>query len=230
MKRRYTDWIALVGGGLMIAACTQTNYGPYGRSSDPLNPLERSIEFEVTDAFYGDPPRCAFVLPFEGKASGTVEPEDVERSLARQLSVRLDRVIGPLERRRLVRDLAVDLDRPSDRGHFARAVRCPFAVAARPWGEGSVFALVWTQERVGLEVVMTRVRDGTEVWKARHMATRSEGGVPFSPISAIFNAVTVGHFKSDSDVPTSLIEDATRRIVETLPDTRSYGLAAGRTR
>ena len=230
MDWRRRGWIALVGGSLMTAACTQTSYSPYGKSSDPLNPLERTIEFQVADAFYDDPPRCAIVLPFAGKAAGNARPESIERSLARQLSVRLGRVIGPLERGRLVRELAVDLSQPSDLKHFARATRCPFLISAKPWGEGSVFALVWTQERVGVEVEMTRARDDALIWKARHIATRSEGGLPLSPFSALFNAMTVGHFKTDADVPNSLIEDATRRIAETLPDTRTYGLAARRTR
>ena len=229
MAWRWKEWGILVGGGLLTVACAQTSYGPYGKNSDPLNPLERSIEFEVTDAFYTDPPRCAVVLPFKGTGIGDARPEVVETSLARQLSVRLDRVVGPRERERLARDLAVSLAHESGRRQFARGARCPFLVEATPWGEGSVFAVVWTQERVGLEAHMIRARDGALIWKARHIATRSEGGLPLSPFSAVFNALTVGYFKSDADVPNSLIEDATRRIAETLPDTRTYGLAARRT-
>lgn len=230
MAWRWKGWVCLVGGGLLTTACTQTSYGPYGKNSDPLNPMERSIEYEVTGAFYEDPPRCAAVMAFDGKGVGDARPEVIERSLARQLSVRLDRVIGPRERERLARDLAVDLAVPQGRKQFARSTRCPFLVTAKPWGDGSVFAVVWTQERIGMEVAMTRARDEALVWKARHIATRSEGGLPLSPFSALFNVVTVGHFKSDTDVPSSLVEDATRRIVQTVPDTRTYGLAAQSTR
>jgi hypothetical protein len=216
---------------MALAACAQTNYGPYqtGGAGESVLPLERRVEFEVTGDFYRDPPTCAVILPFEATdGTAAAQARMAEDSVARQLSAKIDRVIWPRTRDKLVRRWAMDLSHPRDRKSFASQARCGHLVEIAPFGGESMFALVWTQERIGLEIRMRRASDETLVWQARHSATRSEGGVPFSPFSAAFNALSVGRFKSDSDVPHSLLDDAARRIIKTLPDTRVYGLAETR--
>ena len=210
-----------------LGACAQTQYAQYGKN-DESGMLDRKVGFQVTAAFYENPPRCAVVAPFEGAKDIGRRALVIEESLARQFSGRIDRVIGPRIRDKLVREFAVDLNHPGDRKSFARSARCEFLVESRPWGGDSVFALFWTQERIGLDVQMVRARDGAVVWKARHTATRSEGGFPLSPFSAVYNLVTVGQFKTDGDLANSLVDDATRRIVATLPDVRTYGIASAR--
>ena len=184
----------------------------------------QTVEFEVTGAFYQEPPACAVVMPFAGSGPDDPRAPVVEESLTRQLSTHLAFVAGPRARERWVRDLAVDLANPRDRKALARASGCGFFVESAPWGYGPVFALFWTQERVGLETRLVRARDGALLWKARHVATRSEGGVPLSPLSALYNILAVGDFKADGDVPVSLVDDATRRMVQTLPGTRDLGM------
>lgn len=224
MERR---WIVLlvVGTALgLVAGCSgPTRYTGYEAETNQSEAFGRSVEFEVSRAFYQDPPACAVVMPFAGTATNDPRTVIVEESLARQLSIHLSRVIGPRARERWVRDLAVDLANERDRKTLARASGCGFLLESAPWGEGAVFALFWTQERVGLEVRLLRARDGVLLWKARHVATRSEGGIPLSPLSAVYNILSVGDFKADGDVPVSLVDDATRRMVQTLPDTRSFG-------
>ncbi|MCG8511550.1 MAG: hypothetical protein MI741_20240 [Rhodospirillales bacterium] len=213
---------------LALTACAQTSYGPYGAggSDDSMIEMERRVEFEVTGAFYRDPPSCVVILPFaDGTGRATTRGRMAEESVARQISAKIDRVVWPRTRDRLLRDGAMDLSNQRDRKAFASQARCGHIVEISPYGGESMFALVWTQERVGLEIRMRRAADGELVWQARHSATRSEGGLPFSPFSAAFNALSVGRFKADTDVPVSLLDDAARRIVKTLPDTRAYGLA-----
>ncbi|MBL6928899.1 MAG: hypothetical protein ISR44_06975 [Rhodospirillales bacterium] len=208
----------------VLGACAQTQHAQYGKD-DESGLLDRKVGFQVTRAFYENPPRCAVVAPFEGAEKIGGRAMVIEESLARQLSSRLDRVIGPRMRQSLSRRLAVDLANTGDRKTFARSARCEFVVETRPWGGDSLFAVFWTQERIGLDVSMIRIADGAVVWKARHTATRTEGGLPLSPFSAIYNLATVGNFKMDNDVGVSLVDDATRRIVATLPDVRTYAMA-----
>lgn len=221
--------ILLVAALGLLGACAQTQYSQYGKD-DESGLLDRKVGFEVTRAFYENPPACAVVAPFEGGEKMGGRAKIIEESLARQMSARVDRVIGPRVRDKLVRKFAVDLGHPRDRKSFARSARCEFIVQSRPWGGDSLFAVFWTQERIGLDISMIRIADGAVVWKARHTATRSEGGLPLSPLSAIYNLATVGQFKSDADLAFSLVDDATRRIVATLPDVRTYGLAENKRR
>ena len=73
---------------------------------------------------------------------------------------------------------------------------------------------------------LIRIRDDKVVWQARHVATRSDGGVPLSPASAIVNIFQAASFQGDGDVNFSLADDAVRRIVKTLPDVRYYASTA----
>lgn len=217
--------LSIAGLAAVLGACSQTRYAGYGKVPEEANPFSRTVEYEVTGAFYEDPPTCATVLPFAGDGPNDPRAPIVEESLARQLSARLTRVIGPRMRDRLVRDLAVDLGNPRDRKAFASGARCGAFVESKPWGGEGVFAVFWTQERIGIEVRMVRASDGEVLWRARHVATRSKGGLPLSPISAVYDLVTVGDFKTDRDLPYSLVDDATRRLVATIPDTRVLGMA-----
>lgn len=229
MKRRMILLLALGTALAAMAGCSgPTRYTGYEGAAEQSNGFGRTVEFEVTGAFYQDPPACAVVMPFAGNGPNDPRAVIVEESLARQLSTRLAGVVGPRMRERWVRDLAVDLDNARDRKALARASGCRFFLESAPWGEGAVFALFWTQERVGVEVRLLRADDGALLWKARHVATRSEGGVPLSPLSAVYNILSVGDFKADGDVPVSLVDDATRRIAQTLPDTRGFGMRVSR--
>ncbi|HIJ44095.1 MAG: hypothetical protein V1253_00825 [Alphaproteobacteria bacterium] len=209
---------------MFLAACTETRYVNYQGEEAFPDIFSRQVEFNVSKAFYRDPPDCVVVLPSttadKGQGQGDGRGRVVEDALARQLSGKVNRVIGPNERDHLVRRLAVDLSRPGDRRVLARQARCGFFVQAKPWGGESVYAVVWTQTRVGLEVVMTRAGDDGALWQARHVATRSGGGLPLSPISVASNAFMAARLNTDGDVPLSLLDDTLRRMVRTLPDTR----------
>ncbi|MBE0529633.1 MAG: hypothetical protein IH626_02330 [Rhodospirillales bacterium] len=211
-----------VAVGLTAGCGGPTRYSGY-EAEIGQSEFRRSVEFEIGGAFYEDPPACAVVMPFIGTGRDDPRAPFVEESLARQLSAHLERVIGPRARDHWVRDLAVDLANQRDRKILAKASECGFLLESAPWGDGAVYVAFWTQERVGIEVRMVRARDQAVVWKARHVATRSEGGVPLSPLSAIYNIVIASDFRADGDVPLSLVDDATRRIAQTLPDTRHFG-------
>ena len=202
---------------VLLAACAETRYVSYQEDAKSQEMFSRQVEFKVAKTFYRDPPDCVVVLPLSASVKGRARI--VEDALARQLSGKVGRVIGPDERNRLVRRLAVDLSRSGDRRVLARQARCGFFVQAQPWGAGSVNSVVWSETRVGLEVIVTRAGDDIPLWQARHVATRSRGGIPLSPVSLISNIFMATRLNADSDVPLSLIDDALRRMINTLPNT-----------
>jgi hypothetical protein len=216
IARKFLALLALV----TLAACAETRYVAYDGGKEAASPFARTIEFDLTGKFYKDPPECAVILPFTVDGKPYRHARVIEDSLARHLSAKMNRVIGPLERRRLVRAMAVDLSHPADRAAFARTNRCRAFVEAKPWGGDDVYVLFWTQSRIGLDVTMTAIDGKTALWRARHVATRSDGGLPLSPFSAAYNMFNAARFTSDGDVAFSLVDDAVRRIAKTLPDTR----------
>lgn len=69
---------------------------------------------------------------------------------------------------------------------------------------------------------MVRVSDGHMLWRARHVASRSEGGLPLSPVSLVVETFASTQFSSDREVAASVVDDALRRVVATIPDARSF--------
>ncbi len=207
---------------MLIGACTEIRYVGYQGEEKSSDIFSRQIEFKIAKDFYRDPPDCIVVLPYfsndKGQWSG--RGRIVDNALARQLSGKVIRVIGPNERDHIVRRLAVDLSRIGDRRVLARQARCGFFIQTRPWGGVSVNALVWSETRVGFEVKVTRASDDLLLWQARHVATRSGGGLPLSPLSIVSNTFMAARFSADRDVSRSLVDDALRRMVNTLPDIR----------
>ena len=90
------------------------------------------------------------------------------------------------------------------------------------------FALIWARLSIGLEVQLTRASDGRLLWKARHTASRSQGGITLSPLGAATHMVEAAALTSDADQATSLVADLTRRIVATLPPKNRVFKEAGK--
>ncbi len=202
---------------LAVAGCATTNQVPYDEAGGENPFFERRVAFAVDEAFHRSPPDCAVVLPV---AAPLKVAAMVESALFRHLTGRLPRVIGPLERRRAVRRLAIDLTDPEGRRVLAANTRCSAFVRAivTDWGDDNV--LVWARRRFGLDVALARATDGATLWKARHASYRSDGGLPLSPFSFAFSALEAARFYADGDIAPSLVDDVVRRTVATLPDVR----------
>jgi hypothetical protein len=69
---------------------------------------------------------------------------------------------------------------------------------------------------------MLRAADGHVLWKARHIADRSDGGLSLSPIGIAVDTYSSTQFLSDREISDSVVDDAVRRIVRSLPDARTY--------
>ena len=202
----------------VLAGCVQTQHFANGEGTTQSMPLQRVVETRLERAFYREAPNCAIVMPFKKSEAKHYLAQWVENALARRLSGKFDRVIGPKERDRIARYTALDIDQ--DIQSLSQKVGCRYLLRARPWGGQGVHVMFWSQVRAGMEVELVTI-DGSEVlWRARHVAKRSDGGIPFSPFSAIANIYYANRLSSDQEEVRSLIEDAARRIIDTLPDMR----------
>ncbi len=170
-------------------------------------------------AYYDEPPQCVAVLPGPAQ-TGIVAGERIAAALARQLSSRVARVIHPRERRRLVRDMAVELHHPADARHFAAAVDCPALLRWQVLDASHDNALVWSQKHLSLGAEIIRARDGALLWQATATASRSSGDPPLSLFSLPIAILQVAEFQDNDDTVASMLDDLARRMLASLPDLR----------
>jgi hypothetical protein len=203
-----------------LVACNGTHVAPYrsqvSGSRDAV-PFVRVVEVELDRRFFTDPPDCVLVLPMAGASRQTPFSELVEKYLALHLGFRFGRVIYGVARDRMAARAGLDLTDQNDRKRFHEKVSCGYDVEFRMINAQLVFAVVWAQLSLGLEVRLNRARDGWVLWRARHTATRSDGGIAVSPLGALTSAVEATALASDGDQVVSLVADVTRRISATLP-------------
>jgi len=204
---------------LAVAGCRTTQYRAYDEEPEGLEFFDRQVEFEVTADFYRNPTDCVVILPLRGTHHRQTR-DMIERALARYLSERVPRVIGPHERRRLARNLAFDIADSDDWAGFARASGCANGLEAGLLEARGDYLVVWAQRTLAIEAVLIRLADRRLLWRARHFGRRADGGVPFSPISAAVESATATGFAMDGDIQPSLVDDVVRRIAVTLPDVR----------
>ncbi len=212
-------WLAVIAS-LGVAACASPRTVGWGEGGDDL--IRRTVEARAAPALHDDPPGCVAVKPPLTETGAAADPA-LGETVARHLTGRVDRVIGPFERRRTERRMAVSLsDRRGEVG-FARAAGCDHVIDTRVLDTESVYALVWTRAAVGLHLRLRRAGHEEVLWEARHVASRSDGGLPLSPVSAVVNVAEAGMMANDDDLRPSLTDDALRRIVATLDDFRGHG-------
>lgn len=204
-------------GALVISACTTTSYRTYQTPAPQQNALIREVVYQVDTELYASSPRCVVILPTNRNIDAE-HADLIERALVRHLRDSIPRVIATDERRQLTRSLAVDLAEKQDRQAFARAVSCEAELSWHVLDAESQFLLFWSRRSIGLEVALIRSRDDVTLWKARHTASRSDGGLPLSPISAPISAYQAASLAGDADVTPSMVEDVVRRLFATLPD------------
>jgi hypothetical protein len=209
---------------LILGGCNQTTYQTYGEKSAEISG-ERVVQYTVSKAFYRMAPDCVVVLPAIGQAKAK-DKILIEHAAARHLRGKLERVIGPDERRSLAHRLALDFSNAADRRYFAnyrhKSRSCRYFAKPSILGIDENFALIWAGRRVhlGLEIVSGRTDDS--LWKGDHSTDRGDGGLPFSPLSLGSAAFRAGKLNADKDMLPSMIDDVFRRILKTLPDMRHF--------
>jgi hypothetical protein len=216
--REATIWafVLLIG----LSACNRTQIAPYRQegSSDTGSMLQgRVIEMEVDSRYFVDRPDCVSLLPMVGSVRSERLGKLMEKYLALHLRLRFDRVIHGSERRGLLSFARLNPEKAKDRLRSRETAHCGYEFDFRLIQARTDFALVWAQLSLGLEARLTRARDGLVLWKARHTARRSEGGLAVSPLGAIASAAEASALVSDGDQVVSLVADLTRRVVAALP-------------
>lgn len=219
---------------ISLVACAQTQYVHEGQEVEPS--MMRTVRVDLKDAFYKTAPVCVTVLPVA--AASEVSPllkEFIEQSVARHLSQRVPVAIGPDLRKRWTRRLAVDLTDAGDQRRFLRASKCDAFLQPELMAAADDYFVIWSNKSIDLRLKLFTPpksrsdKKGELLWITRHAASRGDGSLPLDIASLGIGTFKAGSHHSDAEVQFSLIEDAVRRMMVTLPDTRSAGVDRSRT-
>ena len=215
--------VAILAIGFVVTACARTSYVGYDKetASVPGVPL-RTVAVQVDDAYFSDFPDCTIIMPTRTAAGLENFKPLVEEALGHHMTKKVSRVVGRTERDMRARQASLEVGRTKDRKGLAEATECKTLLYSRVVGPGHTNLVVWSQIQIGLEVVMLRAADGHVLWRARHIADRSDGGLPVSPIGIVIDAYSSAQFSSDREIAESVVDDALRRLVRSLPDARVY--------
>jgi hypothetical protein len=212
---------------MLVSACTEVSYVQHPRSQAVTtakedDTLTRQVDFHLGRAFYDTPPACVMVVPTEIKNVPRQLTQTIQETVARHLITRVDRII---DARRVVGEARTRIYDPAnsaDRQRLARALNCDTYAEIDTDGVDSVFALVWTDISVNIRLTLSRVRDGAIIWRGRHRARRSDGGMPLTLLGVGAGTFAAGRLAGDTDALPSMIDDSVRRMMVSLPDVRKF--------
>ena len=207
---------------LVMSGCAETRYVDFKDAEADSLLLGRTVAVEIDRQYYEDYPDCVVIMPPSAAPGLDRVAGLVEAALTTRLTRKVTRVVGAVERDLATRKTAVDPLHPGDREFLLKTLGCEAFMTIEISGPGNTYFLVWSEFRVGLEARLFRVRDGRLLWHARHVADRSGGGLPLSPIGAVIETFSSTRFSADADVADSVVDDAVRRVVASMPDSRSY--------
>lgn len=201
----------------LLSACMQPAYKKYNgadTTTEEINALD--VTYQLLPAFDQSLPDCVFVLETQEEFESGMGLS-VARALARHMGEKVDRVIFPRVRERISRKQGLDLSHEKDRQHFAARQRCGYAVIAELYDLGDDYAVIFARKYLGLKIELRRIRDHQLLWQAAHTVWRADGGVPLSPLGAIGGIAQAAALNQDREALESMIDDALRRILRTLP-------------
>ena len=207
---------------LLLTGCAKTKYVSYSEGNGDISPFARTVAFEIDRQLYVELPNCVVVMPPVAVEGLNSYPDKVESALSHHLTKKISRIISPTERDLAINQMSVDLSKEADRNQFFRGVDCDTYLAASIIGPGRNYLIVWSQVQIGVDAKLVRAHDGVVLWQARHIAKRSDGGLPLSPVGAVLDAFWSTNFSADKEVDDSVVDDAVRRLVASLPDLRTY--------
>lgn len=215
--------VLIVAVFVVTSGCAKTRYVEFDDVEADTRLVGRVVEVEIDREYYENYPDCVVVMPPSAAPNlGSGISDLVESALSTTLTRKLKRVVGAVERDMAARRMAVDLIYPEDRVLLLKALDCDAFISTDISGPGNAYYLVWSEFRIELEMRLLRAQDGRLLWRALHVADRSGGGLPLSPIGAIVEAFSSTRFSVDPDVTESVVDDAVRRMVASLPNSISY--------
>ena len=212
--------IALCGAFILLVACTETRYVSMGESAARESiPFLRTVAYDVDPAYRAGRTDCILILPTVRDGPPDELNDLVEAALARHLAGRVDRVIDPQEREQAIDYLDLEPDESASAGvALAAQLGCDSVLASALVAESANAFAVWSELRIGLDLRLIRADNQRLLWRARHVATRSRGGVPMSLPSLVVNSISAAGLSADRDAIESLVDDAARRLVAALPE------------
>ncbi len=219
---------SLLLGAAALTACGQVNYVDYAnpetvaKSQDGGRGFGRQVEFHLSRAFYETPPACVMVLPTQAPGLAANVRQMVDAAVSRHVSSRIDKVVGARRIAAETRNRALDAADKSDRRRLGRALACDTLIETETVGVDSVYAVIWTDISVGMRLTLRRARDGEVIWRGKHQARRSDGGLPLTIFGVGGGVFAASKLASDPDVLPSMIEDSVRRMMASLPDIRRF--------
>ena len=212
---------ALFVFGLFITAgCVGDGQAPPKLTTQyPTKLIQNTVDEEIR-LKGADFPDCTIVLPpTTGPGLERFSPI-VEETLVRHISRKMNRVIDSAELTILSRRNTLDLNHTEDLKVLSAISGCDTFLRSRIVGPGKTYLVVWSQVEIGVEVTMQRANDDKILWRARHIADRSEGGIPFSPIGFVVDAYSSVKFTTNREIAISVIDDTIRAITSSIPNMR----------
>jgi hypothetical protein len=205
---------------VLLSGCTRTEYRPYDAEGKPTPNFSRTVHFKLNSDYNETPPNCVVVYPPYSNTNPKLALR-IEKTIVRHLSEKVSRVISGKERKLKANLLAYDLSVPRERKEFAGSEYCEAFLEYNIYQPKNSYMLIWSERRIGLEVKLFSQTNGTEIWKAKHIARRSDGGLSFSPFGLAMNAYEANKFAMDEDIVASISEDLVRRILTTFPNIKN---------
>ncbi len=204
----------------LLPGCSYTEHKPFNEAESTSSNFSRIVHSNLNPEFEKAPPKC--VVVFQPYSVGNSDfAKRIENVLIRHLSGKFLRVIGGPERDLKAIRHGFDLTFPADRINLSEVLECGAFLEFQLLRPKHSYFVVWSELKIGLEARLFRQSDGVELWRARHIARRSEGGVSISPVGLAVNAYQANRFSSDDDVIGSVSDDLVRRLMASLPDRKS---------
>ena len=211
---------SLIFGLLLTAGCVGDGQTPPKLTTQfPTKPIQNTVDEEIR-LQGADFPDCTIVLPPNTGLGLEKFSPIVEETLVRHISRKMNRVIDAPERTILSRRNTLDLNHTEDLKTLSEISGCDTFLRSRIVGPGKTYLVVWSQVEIGIEVTMQRANDDKILWRARHIADRSEGGLPFSLIEFVIDAYSSVKFSTNREIAISVIDDTIRAITSSIPNTR----------
>ncbi len=211
--------LAFLGIMFLLSACVSNpSYRQVGNNETELKAMD--VNYKLSTEFHHDPPDCVVVM--DSKADEHPEwGKEVAVAFARHLGAKVDRVIFPRKRLMIERKNAYDLSTQKGRHRFAVRTGCRYFGRSQLYDIGDQYVGFAAEKHIGIRLEISRVSDDEPLWQAAHTVWRASGSAPLSPISAVGGIASATAFKADEEVLPSLIDDAMRRMLRTLP----YGVS-----
>jgi len=212
--------LLIIAAILSVASgCLNTTYSSKNEPKASLLAVERRVNFHITRAFYRAPPKCVTIV-MHYKGGLTDVHRAVEDSVERHLATKFAKVHSASSARSMAVRVALDLNNPSDRKIFSRKIRCKAFADIRIDKVSEKYLVLWANKSVSVSLRITRAKSGDLLWRAHHRASRGDGGLPISLISLPLSIARAGRIKGDREIFYSIVDDAIRRMMSTLPNTR----------